>query len=349
MRKTTLPLLALAAALISGCGSSKEKLSVFIWNDYVSPELIKQFEKENNCRVMMGHYDSNETMLAKIQAGASGYDILVPSSYMVETLASQGMLEKIDKSKIPNITNIDPAYLEAALDAKMTYGVPYMISFTGIAYRTDKIPEIKNTWQVFIDLPNPNCRNRIALMDDPRETIGAALISKGYSLNTTNTAELAEAGDVVIEWKKNVAKFDNEAYKVGIASGEFVLVHGYSCDIAQVQSEDGGENIGFFFPDEGYPMACDELVIMKNAPNKELAYKFINFIHDGKNAAKNMDHTFCWSPNTAAYEFVPENIKNNPIIFPSADVIARGKVIRNFEGANVKLHSEIWDKIKAAK
>ena len=343
MRNVLLTFFA-ALLLLAGCGKPKAVLNVYNWSEYVDPALITQFEKENNCHVVIDIFNSNEAMLAKIQAGSSGYDVIYPSSYMVKIMENHNLIEKIDKSKIPNLKNIDPAYLDTALDKTMEYGVPYMVTYTGIAYRKDRIQNIDPSWTVFEN--RPELKGRMTILDDMRETIGAALRYKGHSLNTTNEAELAEARDVVIKWKANIAKFENEQYKTGIAAGEFLLVHGYSGDIGQVQLED--ENVGFFLPKEGFSLCCDEMVIPKDAPNKDLAYKFINFLHDGKVAAQNMVYTTYWCPNTAAVEFLPDEVKNNPTIFPKKEDLKRGEVI-GYLGPALALYTRTWDEIKAAK
>lgn len=337
-----------SALLITGCGEAKPTLHIYTWNEYIDMELVRQFEKENNCRVVLDIFDSNESMWSKIQMGASGYDIIFPSSYMVKTMAEANIIEKIDHSKIPNLKNIDPNFLTSALDANMTYGIPYMITYTGIAYRDDTQSvidnPIDNSWNILET--RSEFKGRITLLNDMRETIGAGLIYHGYSINTTNEAELVEARDTVIKWKRNIAKFEAEQYKIGIANKEFAVVHGYSGDIGQVQLED--EAIKFFLPREGFIMSCDEMVIMKDAPNKELAYKFINFIHDGRVAAKNTEYTTYWCPNTAAIEFLPDEVKNNPCIFPSPEDLKRGQVIDDI-GSALSLYTKIWDEIKSAK
>lgn len=347
--------LSAAALLLAGCGAPTEKLHIFTWSEYIDPELIAQFEEEHNCRVVIDIFDSNEAMLAKIQAGTTGYDILFPSSYMVEQLGRDGFIVKLDKSKIPNLRNIDPRYLECALDADMVYGVPYMVTYTGIAWRDDKVsPPPEHSWSVFET--RPELAGRITLLGDMRETLGAALRYNGYSINTSNEEALVKARDTVIRWKKNIAKFENEQYKTGIAGGEFMLVHGYSGDIGQVQLDAEGNlapdlnHVQFFLPKEGFSMSCDEMVIPVTAPNPDLAYAFINFLHDGAVAAQNEQYTTYWCPNTAAIEILqaesPEVLENKTI-FPDAEDLKRGEVI-GYLGDALALYTRMWDQILAA-
>lgn len=340
-------MLAAMAALVvvgavAGCGKPKPVLNIYNWSEYMDPDLIREFEEKNDCRVVVDVFNSNEAMLAKIQAGAKGYDLIFPSSYMVKILAADGRLDKIDKSRIPSLANIDPSYIVTALDPDMVYGVPYMVTFTGIAYRKDSVENVGDSWDVFEK--RTDLKGRTTLLDDMRETIGAALKYKGYSANTTNAEEIAEARDVVIKWKPNIAKFESEQYKGGIANSEFLVVHGYHGDIGQVQMDD--PNIGFFLPKEGFLVSCDEMVIPKDAADKDLAYKFISFMHEGEVAARNMEFTTYWCPNTAAVEFMDEASRQS--IIPAPEDFKRGEVIDDV-GENLRLYTDAWDKIKAAK
>ncbi len=348
--KHILPFMAttLALAALTGCGSRKPTLHLYTWSDYIDPELVTAFEKANNCRVMIDTFDSNETMYAKMQAGSSGYDIIFPSSYQISLMAQNNMLQPLDKNKLPNVSaHFDTTYQSTILNPEMTYNVPYAITFTGIAYRKDKIGKAPEdgmlSWSVFDD---PAYKGRASLLNDFRETIGAGLKSLGYSLNSTDPAELEKAGDVVIRWKKNIAKFDNEQYKTGIASGEFVLGHGYSGDTAQIMLEDP-ENIGFAFPKEGFTAACDEMVIPKTAKEVDLAHAFINFIYDPDNACKNLQYICAIMPNREAIAKLPEKYRSNPAIIPPTAVLAKAEVLKDLGAANA-LYSKVWDRIKAS-
>ncbi len=333
-----------AFVALTGCGPKKPTLHLYTWSDYLDPELVSVFEKANNCRIKVDTFDSNETMYAKMLAGSGRYDIIFPSSYQVSLMAQNGMLLPLDKSKLPNVAaHFADTYKSVILNPEMTYNVPYAITFTGIAYRKDKIGDTEISWASF---DNPAFKGRSSLLNDFRETIGAALKSLGYSLNTTNTDELNKAGDVVIRWKKNIAKFDNEQYKTGIASGEFVLGQGYNGDIAQVMLEDSAK-IGFAFPKEGFSAACDEMVIPKVAKQVNLAHAFINFMYDPDNAAKNIQYICTIMPNKEGIARLPEKYRNNPAIIPPAELLSKAEVLKDL-GASNALYSKIWDTIKAA-
>ncbi len=343
--KTSLPLaaLCLTVALLTGCGPKKPTLHLYTWSDYLDPELVSAFEQANGCRVKVDTFDSNETMYAKMLAGSGSYDIIFPSSYQISLMAQRGMLQPLDKSKLPNVaTHFDAAYTCVILNPEMTYNVPYAITFAGIAYRKDKTAGAEISWASF---DNPAFKGRSALLNDFRETIGAGLKSLGYSLNSTNPAELQKAGEVVLRWKKNIAKFDNEQYKTGIASGEFVLGHGYNGDVAQVMLEDP-ENVGFAYPKEGFSAACDEMVIPKSAKELGLAHAFINFLYDPDNASKNIQYICTVMPNKSALAKLPEKYRANPAILPPSDILSKAEVLKDLGEANA-LYSKTWDTIKA--
>ena len=340
--KRILALLIVAVALVAGCSRETPTLHIYTWADYVKPELVTAFEKANDCRVVIDTFDSNEAMYAKLKAGATGYDLVFPSSYMARIMWRQGMLERLDRTQLPNLANIDPEYLKIALDKEMEYSAPYMLTITGIAHLKSRTPDVAPSWAVF---DRPDLKGRMTMLNDMRETIGAALKFLGYSLNTTNEQQLAEARDVVIRWKKNLAKFENEQYKTGLASAEFLVVHGYSGDILQVQEEN--EDIQFLVPREGTSIACDDMVIPKAAANPGLALRFINFMHDPQVAADNTEFISYLCPNKASYERLSKETRENPTLFPPEEVRQRAEVITDLGPDNAK-YTKVWDEIKAA-
>jgi spermidine/putrescine transport system substrate-binding protein len=338
-------LLAGLVAVLSApaCQKSLPTLHVYTWADYFKPELLKRFEAEQRCRVVIDTFDSNESMYAKIKAGATGYDVLTPTSYMVGVLFSQGLLQPLDAARIPNRRHVDPDYLKIALDPQMHHAVPYMLVRTGLAYRKSKVKDPVASWTM---LDRADLKGRITLLNDMRETIGAGLKSLGYSLNTTDEAQLTEAREVVIRWKRNAAKFENEQYKSGLSSGEFLLVHGYSGDILQVQAEN--DDVAFVIPREGISIACDELVIPRTAREVALAHAFIDFLHDPEVAAENTRFLSYLCPNRAAYEKLGPEVRTNPAIFLDEAVRARSEIVRDLGKDNAK-YVKVWDEIKAAR
>ncbi len=344
MRKIVPVLIALAAAAtIVDCGGTGPVLHIYTWADYFKPDIVRRFETARACRVVIDTFDSNEAMYAKLKAGASGYDILTPSSYMVSLMYSQGMLLPIDHALIPNLVNVDPEYLKTAVDGTMGHSVPYMVSNTGIAYLESRVANFVPSWAMF---GRADLKGRMTLLNDMRETIGAGLKFLGYSLNTTNERELEAARDVILGWRANIAKFENEQYKTGLASGEFLLVQGYSGDILQVRKEN--RDIAFALPVEGAALSVDDLVIPRTAEEAGLAHAFIDFLHDPAVAAENTAFLGYLCPNLKGYGLLPPELRNDPAVFITPELRAKSEIIMDLGAANA-LYVRIWDEIKSAK
>ncbi len=335
-------LLAAVGLMLCSCGrDNRPVLHLYNWSDYMNPEVLSQFEQENNCKVILDNYDSNEAMYAKIKAGATGYDLIFPSSYMVSIMNQQGMIQPLDHAKIPNLQYLDPDFLQLTEDPSMHHSVPYMVSVTGLAYNKTRIPNAVNSWAM---LERDDLAGRITLLDDMREVIGAALKTKGYSLNTTNEQELLEAVEIVKGWKSRIAKFEADEYQQGIASEEFLLCQGYNGDVMQIMAEN--ENVGFLLPMEGASISSDDMVIPTDAREVELAHQFINFIHRPDMSAKNMEYVYYYSPNLEAAKLVNEELRNNSTVFLSKEDIKRCEIIKDLGESN-KLYARLWDSIKA--
>jgi spermidine/putrescine transport system substrate-binding protein len=280
-------LAAVSLALLLGCSGNSgsqnaesKRLFIYNWTYYTPPEVIEKFEAEYGVEVIYDEFDSNEAMYAKLQAGASGYDIVFPSQDYVSIMIKQNMLEKIDKSKLSNLGNVDPLVLQKTLfDPSMDYSVPYYWGAAGITVNTSKVPNYEESWDIF---SRTDLKGRMTMLDDMREVLGDALVSLGYSVNTKDPAELKKAEDLVNNvWKPNLTKFDAEAFGKGYANGDFWVVQGYAEVVAEEIEGDPElvKNTVFFIPPEGGPAYIDYMCILKGARNVDLAYKFIDFIH----------------------------------------------------------------------
>ena len=333
---------SLCLLALMGC-SKKPSLHVYNWTDYMNPDVISRFEQQYNCSVVVNYFDSNDTLYAKLKSGASGYDVAFPSSYMAKVMYQQGILQKIDHSKLQNLKNIDADYISKSPDSKMEYSIPYMISYCGIAYNKAQMKNFRPTWAMFDRADYPG---RTTLLNEGREVIGAALKFHGYSYNSTDPAQIKKAGDTVIRWNKNQAKFSMEDAKDGLASGDFFMIQAYNGDVLQIIEKN--DNIGFAFPVEGTSIAQDNFVIPADAKNVDLAYKFIDFLLDAENARDNMSFVSYMSPNTAAQKLMSKDFMNNPAIMPPPEILAKCEHILDL-GADNKKYSELWDSIKSSK
>ena len=347
---------ARAAAAASGCkldGKDGGELRIYTWSDYIAPELVAGFEKALGVRVVIDTFNSNEAMFDRLKAGGTGYDLMIPSSYIVSKLADEGMIEEIDHSKCPNArVNFDRSYAAQVADPTFYFSVPYSVTYTGFMYAKDKMPAGADveSWSI---LENPAMRGRVTLLDDIREVIGGGLMALGYSINSTNPAEIDAAVAQVLKWKGNVRKFDAESYKGEVADGSSWIGHGYSTDAAQVMVCNGKRgagcrsDIGFALPKEGFTISFDEMVVAKDAKRKDLAYAFINFVYDGEVAKANMEYICGVNPVRPGIDLLNEKTRSIVIITP--ETLSRGQVLRSIDDPQVmELYNKAWDKIKAA-
>lgn len=279
MKKIILALLS--SILLISCGESdkQEKLYIYGWADTIPQTIYDSFEKETGIKVIEDIYSSNEEMYTKIKAGGDGYDIVMPSSDYYEIMMREDMLEKLDKSIVENIKNIDDSYLEKirAFDKDNSYGVPYLFGITAIAVNTKYVKDYPRDYTIF---EREDLQGRMTLLDDMREVLTPALALSGYKQDADSEEALDKAKERIIKWKKNIAKFDSESFGKGFASGDFWVVQGYTDNIYRELSEEDRKNVDFIIPpgDQGYS-AIDSLVVLKSSKNKENAMKFLNYIH----------------------------------------------------------------------
>ena len=360
MNMRSIAVIALSVGILAGCGhlktasNAKPELHIYTWTDYIAPNVVEKFEQKFNCSVVIDTFDSNESMYAKVKAGATGYDIITPSSYLIDLMAKEGMIDMLDHSKLPNVRkNFDRSFAAQIIDPTFTYNVPYAVTYTGFCYAKDKIPsEAKvNSWAI---LNSKGLEGRISLLDDQREVIGAALMYLGYSINSKKPSEIDEAVELILKWKKNVGKFDAESYKSEIATGAIVLGQGYSTDVTQliVGNKEKGikprPDIGFALPHEGFTIAFDEMVIPSTSKQKELAYKFMNFIYEPSIAKENMEYICGSNPVAPAIDALDADYRK--LIVLDASTLKRGQLLMGFDNPEVmELYTKAWNRIKAGK
>ena len=328
-------LAALVFPFIISCGGPR--LKIYNWTYYTPDTVIKKFEKEYGVKVSYDQFASNEELYAKLKTGSSSYDIIFPSGDFVSIMIGQDMLEKIDKSKIPNLKNIDPDVLrKLSYDPDMNYSVPYYYGAAGIIVNTAKVPDYERSWSI---LCRQDLRGRMTMLDDMREVIGGALVFLGNSVNTTDPARITSAKNLINTlWKPNLTKFDSESFGKGYANGDFWVVHGY----AEVVFEEIADNpelledTVFFIPDEGGPAYIDNMCILKGANNIDLAHKFIDFIHRPEIYAEFVDtFGFPASVNVPARQY-----KKDPPLYTVEDLI--NTELETDVGPALELYSEAW-------
>lgn len=332
------------AVLAVGCapGDAKPKtLHVFSWSDYFTPDIIARFEAESGAKVVLDTYESNEDLVAKLQTGATGYDVILPSDYAVQKLAALGLLETLDRSNVPNFGDLDPQFLGKYFDPDNAYSLPYVWGTAGIGYDSTKVDGAPTSWAVLWDA---KYAGEINMLDDMRESMGAAFKRLGYSINTTDPAKIAEARSLLIEQKPLIASYRTETDDL-MQAKQVVLTHAWSGDVLRV-AEDSPE-WRYVVPEEGSTFFIDNLAIPKGAPNKALAESFLNFMLQPDVIAQVTAFTRYGNCVVGSREHLPDSLRNNPAVFPPPEVLARLETIQGLGDAEV-LFGEAWTAVKAA-
>ncbi|MDE2117318.1 MAG: spermidine/putrescine ABC transporter substrate-binding protein [Betaproteobacteria bacterium] len=340
--------------LLSGNALAEDVLHLYNWNNYISAETVARFEQQCACRVEQDYYSDNEEMLAKLAAGASGYDIIVPTGNAMESLIRQNALRPLDKSRLPRLKNINPAYLDTAFDPGNKYSVPYAYTLTLIGYNAEKMRELglpTDTWAVIFEPKYlEKVKGRITVLDSQRELMAAALKYLGYSANDTIEAHWKQARDLIIRAKPYWAAFNASSYIKELTVGNIWLVHGYSNDIfqANLDAKKAGRKftIAASVPKEGAVLSLDSMVLHKNGPQPGLALQFIDFMLDGKNSAELTNLIGSGNPNLDAMRYIKPEIAQDPAIFPDPQHRAHLEMLRDLDRNQRRILSRIWTEIK---
>ncbi|SEP17840.1 PotD/PotF family extracellular solute-binding protein [Nitrosovibrio sp. Nv6] len=355
-------LLAWLALFSTGCArhdphtidGAENVLHLFNWNNYIAPETIARFETFCNCELSQDYYSDNEEMLAKLAAGAAGYDLIVPTGNAMDALIRQGALKPLDKSLLPNLENINPAYLDTAFDPGNKYSVPYAYTLTLLGFNEEKIRELGlpvDTWAIIFEPKYlEKIRGRVTVLDSQRELMAAALKYLGYSINDVDENHWKEAADLIVRAKPYWAAFSNTSYVKELAVGNLWVAHGYSNDMFQaaLDAKKTGRKfmIGYSTPKEGAVLALDSMVLHRSGNRPHLAHQFINFMLDGKNSAELTNLIGSGNPNMAAMQYVRPEIAGNEAIFPDPELLTRLEMLRDLDRKQRRLLSRLWTEIK---
>jgi spermidine/putrescine transport system substrate-binding protein len=355
--------MSLAILFAAGCGNHEKNaglargesiLHLFNWNNYVAPETLERFREFCNCRLSQDYYSDNEEMLAKLAAGAAGYDLIVPTGNAMDTLIRQGVLSPLDKSLLPDFKNINPAYLDTTFDPGNKYSVPYAYTITLIGFNREKLETLglpTDTWAVIFEPEHlEKMKGRVTVLDSPRELMAAALKYLGYSVNDIDEHHWKQAAELILRAKPYWAAFNNTSYVRELAAGNLWLAHGYSNDMFQAAHDAAKTGRGFTIeystPKEGAVLALDSMVLHRSGNRPDLAHRFINFMLEGKNAAELTNLIGSGNPNMAAMPYIKPEIANNKAIFPDQELLARLEMLRDLDRKQRRLLSRLWTEIK---
>ena len=333
------------------------ELHLYNWNNYIAEETVKRFEAYCKCRLVQDYYSDNEELLAKLAAGAKGYDILVPTSNAVQPLIKGGQLKPLDKAKLPNLGNINPAYMNTPFDPGNKFSVPYAMSTTILGYNAEKMKELglpTDTWAVIFEPKYLELiKGRVTVLDSSSELFAAALKYLGYSANDTDEKHWKEAADLIKRAKPYWAAFNASSYIKELTVGNIWLAHGYSNDIyqANLDAQAAGRKFQILqgMPKEGAVLAVDNMVIHKDAPRPDLALLFMNFMLEGKNSAELTNLIGSGNPNTEALKYIKPALIRNSAIFPDQAVQAKLEQLQDLTPAQRRLRGKMWTEIKASR
>lgn len=346
---TVLFLTSLLAFVLSGCGNSSSgkngEVIVYNWGEYIDPETITLFEKETGIKVVYDEYETNEIMYPKVEAGATAYDVLCPSDYMIQKLIENDLLQEIDFDHIPNVKNIGQQYFDSSkeFDPENKYSIPYCFGTVGILYNKTMVTEPVDSWSILWD---EQYADNILMQDSVRDAFMVALKLKGYSMNTLDETELNEAKQLLIDQKPLVQAYVVDQVRDKMIGDEAAIGVIYSGEAIYTQREN--ENLEYVIPKEGTNVWIDSWVIPKNAPNKENAEKFIDFMCRDDIALMNFEYITYSTPNDAARELIEdEDIKNSPIAFPDLSKYNHLETFHYLGSEGDALYNELWKEVKA--
>jgi spermidine/putrescine transport system substrate-binding protein len=328
---------------LAGCGrDSRPRLNVYNWSAYIAPETIPNFEAEFGVRVRYATYESNEEMLAKVLGGNSGWDVVFPTHTRIEPLRHYNLLETLDHSLLPNLTNLDPRFRAPSWDPNLQHCVPYMWNGTGIVYNASVRPA-PSRWA---DLWNPALKGRLTMLDDPEDMLGACLKKLGFSFSATDPDELGRAKNEAIVQKPLIRAYLNAEARDQLVSGDVLAAQLWSTTAAQAMM--ASPRLSFAYPAEGFPFYCDCAVILRESRRVRLAHQFLDYLQRPKVSAQIVDATRTATANAAARSLLPEYVRNHPALYPPQEVFDRGEWARTLPPSCQRLRDRIWTEIKSA-
>ena len=327
-----------------GGGPEEKQLSFYNWTGYVAKSTIPGFEKQTGIQVTQDFYTSNEELLAKLQAGGTGYDVIVPSDYMVGIMIKSDVIQPLDKSKIPNFKNIGENFRGLSYDPDNEYSVPYQWGTTGILYNKKEIGELEESWNAMWD---PEFEGKIGMLNDVRETMGAALYRLGYSVNTTDPDQLDEAEAALKEQKPLLrGYFDSHSGSLPLVeNGDLLLGHLFSGDAFLALSR--SPDFDYIVPKPGATRWTDNMAIPAGAEHPDNAHKFINYILDAKVGAALTNFTYFNTPNEAALPMLDEALKKLPGYTLAPEVYERLQIIQDL-GEATRDYERRFTEVKSA-
>jgi spermidine/putrescine transport system substrate-binding protein len=335
--------IAFVLLLLPLMGFANDKVvNVYVWANYISQDVAQQFERETGIKVQISNYDNNEILYAKLKADPKiGYDIIVPSSYYVSRMMTQHMLEKIDKTHIPNLAQINPALLNQHFDPDNTYSIPFVWATTGILVNKKYWdPKTIQTWS---DLWQTRFKNQLLVIDDVREAFSMAMVRLHHSINSENPAEIKAAYEELSRLLPNIKVFNSDSLTNVYIDEDITVGMSWSGEATKAMSEN--PNLTYIYPKDGFWFWIDCLAIPQYAPHKKNAELFINFLLRKDISMKLMQFNGYSSPNLQTIKEAPARYRENPAINPSPQTLKRAH-LQSYVGDASGIYLKYWQLLK---
>jgi spermidine/putrescine transport system substrate-binding protein len=326
----------------AGTSGSRDQLYIYTWTQYTSKQLLETFNTQTGIKVLADFYDSNDVMLAKLQAGGGGaYSAIYPSDYMVQKMVNLGLLTEINRDRLIGLDNFFPRFQNPSYDPNNRYSIPFNWGTTGFIYNSEILKTPPEDWEYLWQNQN-QLKKRMTLINDVREVMGGALRMLGYSYNSQNENEIKQAYEKLKELKPAIAAFDTFSWENQILTGDLVLAMCYSADAIRVSKEN--PKLKYVIPRSGSSLWTDTIVIPKTAINSDGAYAWINFMLQPEVAAQMSRDLGIATPNRAGFELLPKRIQNNFSLFPPESILEkcdRITPLKEFE----EVYERYWTKL----
>lgn len=357
-RKFIQTISAFSGLALTGCGwrladvrattavkGPRDQLYLYTWTQYADEKsILKTFTAQTGIKLFPDVYESNDSMLAKVQAGGGGaYSIIYPSDYVVQQMLSAGLLAKIDRNRLVGLENLFPKFQNPIYDPNNGHSIPFTWGTTGLVYNSEILQTPPDDWE-YLWQNRDRLSKRITLIDDKREVMGAVLKMLGYSYNSTQESEIKQAYEKLEQLKPAIAAFDTDAWRNRILAGDLYIAMCYSGDAIKIAKEN--PKFKYVIPKSGTSLWTDTIVIPRTAPNQDGAYEWINYILKPDVSAKFVTTQSLATPNRLAFESLPPRYKNNPSLFPPDEVLEKCDRIADI-GEMDAVYERYWTKLKS--
>lgn len=328
---------------VTSCMRSVPRLNVYNWSDYVAPDTVQKFEHEFGVQIRYGTYESSPELLAKVMSGNSGWDVVFPSVEFLGPMRDMGLLASLDHGRLTNLDALDPMFRHPPWDPALEWSVPYMHGTTGIVYRKGIAPE-PHAWS---DLWDARLRGKITMLDDPPEVFGSCLKKIGDSLNTGDPQQLRDAQAQAIAQKPLLRAYLNAEVRDQLVAGDVSAAQAWAVTAGQAIAA-APDKLAYSLPAEGFARYADTMTILRESRRSELAHKFIDYLLRPEVAASIVKATQTATANAAALKLLAAEVRENPVLYPPAEILARGEWFEPQSSASQRLRDRLWTEIKSS-